>query len=45
MAGQGRVRMKILIVDDHVLVRDALRSALTQLKRDASIFEAANGSQ
>src|SRR5262249_27682346 len=37
--------MKILIVDDHVLVRDALRSVLTQLKRDASIFEAANGSQ
>jgi DNA-binding NarL/FixJ family response regulator len=37
--------MKILVVDDHVLVRDALRSVLTQLKRDASIFEAANGSQ
>jgi DNA-binding NarL/FixJ family response regulator len=37
--------MKILVVDDHVLVRDALRSVLTQLARDASIFEAANGSQ
>jgi DNA-binding NarL/FixJ family response regulator len=37
--------MKILIVDDHVLVRDALRSVLTQLQGDASIFEAANGSR
>jgi len=37
--------MKILVVDDHVLVRDALRSVLTQLKRDAAIFEAANGCQ
>jgi len=37
--------MKILVVDDHVLVRDALRSVLTQLRRDASIFEAANGCQ
>jgi DNA-binding NarL/FixJ family response regulator len=37
--------MKILIVDDHVLIRDALRSVLTQLKNDAAIFEAANGAQ
>jgi DNA-binding NarL/FixJ family response regulator len=37
--------MKILVVDDHVLVRDALRGVLTQLKRNALIFEAANGCQ
>lgn len=37
--------MKILVVDDHVLVRDALCSVLAQLRRDASIFEAANGHQ
>jgi hypothetical protein len=27
------VRMKILIVDDHVLIRDAVRRVLTQMKR------------
>ena len=32
--------MKILIVDDHVLIRQALRSVLTQLREDATVLEA-----
>ena len=35
-------RMKILIVDDHVLIRDALRGILRGLKSDAVILEAPN---
>jgi DNA-binding NarL/FixJ family response regulator len=34
--------MKILVVDDHVLIREALRGVLRELKRDADIVEAAN---
>jgi DNA-binding NarL/FixJ family response regulator len=34
--------MKVLVVDDHALVRDALRGVLRELKRDASVAEAAN---
>jgi DNA-binding NarL/FixJ family response regulator len=34
--------MKILIVDDHVLIRDALRGVLKGLKSDAVIVEAPN---
>jgi DNA-binding NarL/FixJ family response regulator len=37
---KGGVRMKILVVDDHVLVRDALRGVLKKLKPQASILEA-----
>jgi DNA-binding NarL/FixJ family response regulator len=34
--------MKILVVDDHVLIREALRGVLRELKGDAKIVEAAN---
>ena len=37
--------MKVLIVDDHALIREALHAVLKQLKRDAVIFEASNGRQ
>ena len=36
----SRKPMKILLVDDHVLIRDALRGVLTQLQSDAQILEA-----
>jgi len=34
--------MKILLVDDHALIRDALRSVLRELVGDATIFEASD---
>ena len=34
--------MKILIVDDHVLIREALRSVLQELKGSATVLEASN---
>ncbi|MEH2479072.1 DNA-binding NarL/FixJ family response regulator [Nitrobacteraceae bacterium AZCC 2146] len=34
--------MKVLIVDDHALIREALHAVLKQLKREAIIFEASN---
>ena len=34
--------MKVLVVDDHVLIREALRGVLKDLKDDATIFEASN---
>src|SRR5947199_3412172 len=37
--------MKVLIVDDHALIREALHAVLKQLKRDAAIFEASNSRQ
>jgi DNA-binding NarL/FixJ family response regulator len=37
--------MKVLIVDDHVLIREALRGVLKQLKREAVIFEASSSGQ
>src|SRR6185436_740959 len=37
--------MKILVVDDHALIREALRGVLTELKRDSEVFEASNGVQ
>ena len=37
--------MKVLIVDDHALIREALHAVLKQLKRDAVIFEASNSRQ
>ena len=37
--------MKILIVDDHVLIRDALRGVLKELKDDADVLEASDGRQ
>src|SRR6059058_4435205 len=37
--------MKVLIVDDHALIREALHAVLKQLKREAVIFEASNSHQ
>ena len=37
--------MKVLIVDDHALIREALHAVLKQLKREADIFEASSGGQ
>lgn len=37
--------MKILIVDDHALVREALHAVLKELKRDTVILEASNSRQ
>jgi DNA-binding NarL/FixJ family response regulator len=34
--------MKILVVDDHVLIREALRGVLNELKPDAAVLEAAD---
>jgi DNA-binding NarL/FixJ family response regulator len=34
--------MKILVVDDHVLIRDALRGVLKDLKGDADVLEASD---
>jgi DNA-binding NarL/FixJ family response regulator len=34
--------MKILLVDDHVLLREALRGALNELEAEAAIFEASD---
>src|SRR5215467_14057013 len=37
--------MKVLIVDDHGLIREALHSVLKELKRETVIFEASNSRQ
>lgn len=37
--------MKVLVVDDHALIREALHSVLKQLNREAVIFEASNSQQ
>ena len=37
--------MKILIVDDHALIRDALRGVLKELAQDATVLEAADSRQ
>jgi DNA-binding NarL/FixJ family response regulator len=37
--------MKVLIVDDHALIREALHSVLKQLKRETVVFEASNSRQ
>jgi DNA-binding NarL/FixJ family response regulator len=37
--------MKFLLVDDHHLIREALRGVLTELRRDAVVLEASNGVQ
>jgi DNA-binding NarL/FixJ family response regulator len=37
--------MKVLIVDDHALIREALHAVLKQLKREAIVFEASNSRQ
>ena len=35
--------MKILLVDDHALLREAMRGALTELESEAAIFETSDG--
>src|SRR5580704_17497775 len=37
--------MKILVVDDHVLIREALRGVLKELRSDAVVLEASDGRQ
>lgn len=37
--------MKILVIDDHVLIREGLRGVLKELKGDAVVLEASNYSQ
>jgi len=37
--------MKILIVDDHALIRDAMQGVLRKLKRGVTVLEAADGRQ
>jgi DNA-binding NarL/FixJ family response regulator len=39
------VPMKILVVDDHALIRDALRGVLIELVRDVTVLEASGGRQ
>ena len=41
----GSCLMKILVVDDHVLIRDALRGVLKELKGDAVVLEAGDSRQ
>jgi DNA-binding NarL/FixJ family response regulator len=37
--------MKFLVTDDHGLIREALRGVLSELRSDASVFEASNSQQ
>jgi DNA-binding NarL/FixJ family response regulator len=37
--------MKILLIDDHVLIREALQGILKELRPDATVLEASNCSQ
>lgn len=37
--------MKILVIDDHVLIREALRRVLKELKREAVVLEASSGAE
>src|SRR6267143_5435175 len=43
--GPRRRGMKILLVDDHVLIREALRGVLNELKGEATVVEASDWSQ
>jgi len=42
---EGRRSMKILVVDNHFLIREALRSVLKELSNNATIVEAGDGRQ
>jgi DNA-binding NarL/FixJ family response regulator len=37
--------MKVLVVDDHVLIREALRGVLREIAADSTILEAADSGQ
>lgn len=41
----SEIAMKILVVDDHPLIREALRGVFHDLKRDAALFEASDSQQ
>jgi DNA-binding NarL/FixJ family response regulator len=41
----GRLRMKILVIDDHVLIREALRGVLAELSAEAKVSEASDWRQ
>jgi DNA-binding NarL/FixJ family response regulator len=41
----GGAFMKVLVVDDHALIREALHTVLKQLKREAVMLEASNSRQ
>src|SRR5215467_9150558 len=41
----GGSAVKILVVDDHALIREALRGVLKELKPDAGVLEASSCSQ
>ena len=34
--------MKILVIDDHVLIRESLRGVLSELKPEAAVVETTN---
>src|SRR5262245_34392808 len=42
---EAQASMKILVVDDHFLIREALRCCLKKLNGTATILEATNGRQ
>jgi DNA-binding NarL/FixJ family response regulator len=42
---KGISNVKILVVDDHALIREALRGVLKELKGDATVFEASSCNQ
>ena len=37
--------MKILVIDDHVLIRQAMHGVLKKLRRDAVVLDASNSQQ
>src|SRR4030095_11211038 len=39
---RNHIQMKILVIDDHVLIREALQGVLREWQRDASILEASD---
>jgi DNA-binding NarL/FixJ family response regulator len=45
MIHDSEIAMKILVVDDHPLIREALRGVFGELKSDASLFEASDSRQ
>src|SRR5438876_6002198 len=42
---RNHIQMKILVIDDHVLIRESLQGVLREWQRDAAILEASDGRQ
>ena len=42
---EGSCSVEILLVDDHVLIREAMKAVLLELKADANVLEAGTGRQ